>query len=93
MVSRISATEIRVSWDPLSEEESFGSRISYLVRYRVYESRVSRNTDDTSTTLEVEVSDMIIRGLEPHLMYAVAVAAKNERGAGEFSNEIVADSK
>ena len=93
MVTRISATEVQVSWDPLSEVESLGSSITYLVRYRVHESRVTRNTEDTSTIVEVEESSRIISELEPHLAYAVAVAAKSKRGAGEFSDEIIADSK
>ena len=93
MVTRISATEIQVSWDPLFKENSFGSRITYLVRYRVNESRVTRNTEDTSTIVEVEEPNTIISELEPHLAYAVAVAAKNKRGAGEFSDEIIADSE
>ena len=80
-------------WDPLSKEESFGSRISYLVRYRVYKSRVSRNTDNTPTILEVDESSTTIGGLEPHLAYAVAEAAKNERGTGVFSSEITAESE
>ena len=94
MVMRISATEIQVSWDPLSEEDSLGFRITDLVRYRVHESRVTRNTEDTPYTIvEVTESIMIISKLEPHLAYAVAVAAKNEMGAGEFSDEITADSE
>ena len=82
-----------MSWDPLSEEDSLGSRIKYLVRYRVHETRVTRNTEDTSTIIEVEEPNMIISELEPHLAYSVAVAAKNKRGAGEFSDEIIADSE
>ena len=93
MVTRISATEVQVSWDPLSKEDSLGSSITYLVRYRVHESRVTRNTEDTSSIVEVEESSMVISELEPHLAYAVAVAAKNKRGAGEFSDEIIADSE
>ena len=93
MVTRISATEVQVSWDPLSEEDSLGSSITYLVRYRVHESRVTRNTEETSTIIEVEESNTIISKLEPHLAYSVAVAAKNKRGAGEFSDEIIADSE
>ena len=82
-----------MSWDPLSEEDSLGSRITYLVRYRVHESRVTRNTEDITIIVEVKESSMIISELEPHLAYAVAVAAKNERGSGEFSDEIIADSE
>ena len=93
MVTRISATEIQVSWDPLFKENSFGSRITYLVRYRVHESRVTRNTKETSTIIEVEEPITIISELEPHLAYSVAVAAKNKRGAGEFSDEIIAGSE
>ena len=82
-----------MSWDPLSIEDSLGSSITYLVRYRVHETRVTRNTEDTSTIVEVKESSMIISELEPHLAYAVAVAAKNKRGGGEFSDEVIADSE
>ena len=82
-----------MSWDPLSEEDSLGFRITYLVRYRVHEFRVTRSTEDTSTIVEVTESSMTISDLEPQLAYAVAVAAKNEMGAGEFSKEITVDSE
>ena len=82
-----------MSWDPLSEEDSLGFRITYLVRYRVHEFQFTRRTEDTSTIVEVTESSMTISELEPQLAYTVAVAAKNEMGAGEFSKEIIADSE
>lgn len=90
MVTRISATEVKVDWEPLSVDVGTGP--SYLVRYRVVESeRVKRNVEDTAEYVEAFQSGTVISGLEPHLLYGVSVAAKNDMGVGDYSPEIVAE--
>lgn len=90
VIMRIRATQIRLSWEQPSSEETL---TSYLVRYRVVESRVTRNLDDTSTILEVSGTETVIQGLEPHLKYGVSVAGKTARGIGNYSEETVVGCK
>ena len=92
MATRISATEVRVTWDPLPLIDSLGppTEMSFLIRYRVVEARrVTRNAMDTSSFVEVVESGVVVDGLEPHLLYGISVAAKNEMGVGDYSAENV----
>ncbi len=94
MATRISATEVRVTWDPLPLIDSLGptTEMSFLVRYRVVEARrVTRNAMDTSSFVEVVESGVVVDGLEPHLLYGISVAAKNEMGVGDYSVEIITE--
>ncbi len=90
MITRISATEVRVEWEPLLID--IGTGPSYVIRYRVVESeRVKRNVEDTASYVEVFQSGAVIDDLEPHLLYGISVAAKNDMGVGDYSSETVAE--
>ena len=90
---RISATQIQLSWERPSREDVQGTVTSYRIRYRVVESRVTRNLDDKSTIVEVFGTEAIIDGLEPHLTYAVSVAGQTARGIGNYSEEAIVGCK
>ncbi len=70
-----------------------GTEPSYLVRYRVLDPSgvVKRNIEDTAEYVEVFQTGMVVGGLEPHLVYGVSVAAKNDMGVGDYSPEIIAE--
>ncbi len=96
MATRISATEVRVSWDPLPLTNDMGppTETSFLVRYRVVEARrVTRNAMDTASFVEVVESGVVVDELEPHLVYGISVAAKNDMGVGDYSAEIITECK
>ncbi len=93
MATRISATEVRVSWDPLPLTDG-SAPPSFLVRYRVVEARrVTRNAMDTAEFVEVVESGIVVDELEPHLVYGISVAAKNDMGVGDYSAEIITECK
>ena len=82
-VTRVSATEIQVSWSgdvgPEVEVDSF------LIKYRLLGS--------SSFSLETNQTSYLLTGLEPGFAYAISVAARNRAGVGNFSNEITVGCK
>ena len=92
-VTRISATEIIVTWQPLTEKESNGIITAYLVKYRIIASedigRVRRDSNDLISITETNDTTEILQGLNPQLEYAISVGAETEAGAGNFSEEII----
>ncbi len=85
-ITRISATEILLKWSDISTDEE---AITYLIKYRLLGTIQRRNTDDTSTIVEVSDSSYVISKLDPRVSYAVSVAAKNRAGVGGFSEETI----
>ena len=100
-VRRLNPTDVEVNWVPLSPEESQGIVTSYLVRFRILEedpigsSRRSRRNSDELTTV-VETSDpppLVVSDLDPRIVYAVAIAARNGAGIGSYGPETIVGCK
>jgi len=89
-VSRISPTQIEVTWERPQNQVITDFPFSFLVRYREVEARVARNIDDLATFVEFTGSTGIISELDPQLEYGISVAAKNEAGVGDYSSEVIA---
>lgn len=70
--------------------------MSYLIRFRIVEQealggggRRSRRNSDNLTTV-VETSDtppFVVRDLDPRIVYAISVAARNGAGVGSYGPE------
>ena len=94
---RISATEIEVSWEPLTPEQSMGVVTAYLVRYRITEDeavssggrRERRNANNLTTVIETADTSIVISDLDPRIVYAVSVAARTDAGVGNYSHETI----
>ena len=92
MVTRISATAIQISWEPLSRKQSQGIVNEYLIKYRPTElnRRGRRNIDDLETVVTVtgSTSEYTLEGLDPRRQYTIAVAASTSAGHGNYSEEL-----
>ena len=86
---RISATEVQLSWSPLSKEDSRGIITGYFVKYRPIVGEFRRNLDDISTVLNTTETSLTIGDLEPTFRYGIAVAAGTTAGLGNYSAEAV----
>ena len=94
---RISATDIEVSWEPLTPEQSMGVVTAYLVRYRITEDeavssgrgRERRNANNLTTVIETADTSIVISDLDPRIVYAVSVAARTDAGVGNYSHETI----
>ena len=85
-ITRISATEIQISW---GEVEGDSEVDTYFVKYRPLQSvRRKRNVEDTSVVVETSQTRYRLMGLDPGFSYAVSVAAGNRAGRGNFSMEV-----
>ena len=99
-IRRTSATDIEVSWEPLTPEQSMGVVTAYLVRYRITEDeiessgrRVRRNANNLTTVIETTDTNIVISDLDPRIVYAVSVAARTDAGVGNYSQETVVGCK
>ena len=86
---RISATSIRLSWQPLTPEESRGTISMYHVKYRPLARVTRRSLDDMSVVINTTDVAVTITDLDPRVAYAVAIAASTSAGMGNYSNETV----
>ena len=71
---------------------------TYLVRYRIVEEeetgrRVRRNIDNVTTVIETSDTSIVIRDLDPRIVYAVSVAAETDAGVGNYSEEMIVGCK
>ena len=71
---------------------------TYLVRYRIVEEeetgrRVRRNIDNVTTVIETSDTSIVIRDLDPRIVYAVSVAAETDAGVGNYSEEMIVGRK
>ena len=91
MVTRISATAIRISWEPLSRKQSQGIVNEYLIKYRPTDlnGRGKRNVDDLAVVVIVPGTntEYTLEGLDQRRQYAIAVAASTSAGHGNYSEE------
>ena len=85
-----------MNWEPLSPEESQGIITSYLVRFRIIEEddsgsrRSRRNSDDLTTVYETsDTPPLVVRDLDPRIVYAIAIAARNGAGIGTYGPETI----
>lgn len=94
-VTRISAQEIKVTWSEIPEDgEGAGIEVNgYLVKYRPILAIQKRNTDDLAIVTETNQTSFLLSKLDPGILYAVSVAAKNRAGGGVYSNESVVERK
>ena len=90
---RISATSVRISWQPLTPEESRGVVSMYHVKYRPLERVTRRSLDDMSVVISTIDLEVTITDLDPRVTYAVAVAASTSAGIGNYSSETVVECK
>ena len=96
-VRRLNPTDVEVNWVPLSPEESQGIITSYLVRFRITEEdpigssrRSRRNSDDLTTVVETnDPPPLVVSDLDPRIVYAVAIAARNGAGIGSYGPETI----
>ena len=90
-VTRISATEIQITWGTPEGESEVDT---YFVRYRPLQElarRNKRNVEDTAVVVETNQTMFLLTGLDPGLSYAVSVAAGNRAGRGNFSMEVTSE--
>lgn len=76
-----------MQWSPVSSDDT--EVLTYLVKYRPIQDIQKRNADDLSVTMETNQTSFVISRLDPRFAYAVSVAASNEGGAGNYSEEAV----
>ena len=93
VTERLSATSIKVTWDPLTVEESGGNVTLYHVRCRPVDRTVRPGTDDLSVVVNTTNSEAVIEDLDPRVVYAVSLAASTSAGIGNYSNEITVECK
>ena len=89
LAERISASQIRISW----ESNSFDiGVIRYTVKYYPLsqDTHMQESLEQFHTTTDTEV---VIRDLDPGHIYSVSVAAKNAAGRGDYSNEVTVECK
>ena len=85
-VTRVSATEIRISW---AVAEGNSEVDTYFVKYRpLQNTRRKRNVEDTSVEVVTNQTGYQLSGLDPGFSYAVSVAAGNRAGRGNYSMEV-----
>ena len=95
-VGRISATQIKISWDPVAQTDNGGTFTSYTVKYYPLDpdaSRTRKNIEDLAIFLTTNDTEMVIRDLNPVTSYSVSVAANNEAGRGNFTKEVTVGCK
>ena len=94
-VERISATQIRISWEPNPQDSTGGLITNYIVKYYPL-SRVThfkQSIEDSIQFLTSNETDVVIQDLDPGLSYSVSVAANNAAGRGSYSDEITVGCK
>ena len=87
-LSFLEETEVKVQWNPLSQQYVHGRLLGYRVYYREYTSRYyyylhfgkSVNTSSANVTM------VILRDLKEATPYEIAVAAFTSKGEGPHSN-------
>ena len=90
-VERISHTEMRVSWQPLSLSEARGFVQSYTIAYTPVLNTRKRQDSTMSVDADGSASSVDIAGLEEDLVYSVQVSAGTGAGMGEQSAIIQAE--
>jgi len=85
-IDRTSATEITVSWKPILAAKLLEVE-SYFIKYRPVLHN-DANPDNLTTIVETDETTYLISGLDPGYSYLVSVAASNNAGIGNYSQEI-----
>ena len=89
--SRISPTEMVVSWIPLTLSEARGFITNYTVFYSPQVNRRKRQEPNTmQKTVSGDVNQTTIDDLDPNTAYDVRMSASTEAGASAFSEVISA---
>ena len=83
---RISASQIRISWEP-------NSRNSPLTNYTVKYYPLSQDTHLQESLLTTTEREVVVWDLEPGLRYSVSVAANNAAGRGTYTEEVTVECK
>ena len=89
-LSFLEKTEVKVEWNPLSQQHAHGRLLGYRVYYSEYTSRYyyysylgkSVNTSSANVTM------VILRDLKEATTYQIAVAAFTSKGEGPHSTWI-----
>ena len=88
-VVRISATEIRLTWEP---SINYTLITEYSIKYYPLSTELSspdgqRSNDDLVYFITTKKTEAILTNLDPVYSYSVAVAAVNDAGTGNYTKE------
>ena len=89
-LSNLHLTDLKVHWNPLSEQYTNGRLLGYRVYYREYTPRYNDYYDPylgkSVNTSSAEVTMVILTDLKEARAYQIAVAAFTSKGEGPRSN-------
>ncbi|CAN0128655.1 unnamed protein product [Lampetra planeri] len=94
MYKVVNSTVIRVSWEPLRQEDVLGRLQGYKIYYskvRGLQERRRRHTGKKVLEFHGARNFTMLPGLEPFSAYSVEVAAFNSKGEGPSSHPIIAN--
>ena len=86
---RISASQIRISWEPNSHDSPL---TNCTVKYYPLgqDTHLQESLEGFLTTTETEV---VVRDIDPGLRYSVSVAANNATGRRNYTQEVTVECK
>lgn len=89
-VKRISASKIRVRWQPSTQVNRDDPIANYTVKYYPVspDGWVHKSVEDLLHFISTNETEVVIQDLNPVLNYSVSVAANTVAGRGNYSNEV-----
>ena len=94
-VDRISASQIRISWEPSPHDSTGGPITNYTVKYYPLnrDNHVQKSVEDFFQYFTTNETGVVIQDLDPGLSYSASVAANNDAGRGSYSDDVTVGCK
>ena len=91
-MERISASQIRIAWEPSSQVYNRDPISYYTIRYYPL-NRARKSLEDHFKFLTTNKTEIVINNLDPILRYSIAVASNTADGIGNYSSEVTVECK
>ena len=91
-VERISASQIRIAWEPSSQVYREDPITYYTIKYYPL-NRARKSLEDHFQFLTTNKTEIVINDLDPILRYSIAVASNTADDIGNYSSEVTVECK
>lgn len=78
-----------VTWNPLSKPLHHGKLLRYVIRYYMINTTHNVSNEYQRKDVPPSVNSLVLDDLGRFALYGIQIAAYNERGMGQWSNELL----